>query len=100
MPAVFGKTFKFISGKEYIFHQLFGEFVIDHSIASATGLFDIHQIQWCDESMKFAGITGEQLSKPVSTTHAFTKLKDKYQQLIKTSGRHSIFNWGQRWMPG
>jgi gluconokinase len=82
MPVVFVNTFKFISGKEYIFYQLFGEFVVDHSIASATGLFDIHQKKWCDESMKFAGITGEQLSRPVSTTQAFTKLKDKYQQLL------------------
>jgi len=82
MPVVFDNSFKFISGKEYIFHQLLGEFVIDHSIASATGLFDIHQKKWCDESMKFAGITGKQLSKPVSTTQAFTKLKDKYQQLL------------------
>ena len=47
------------------------------------GLFDIHQLQWCDESLKFAGITKDQLSKPVSTTHPFTNLKDKYQQLLK-----------------
>jgi len=83
MPDVFDKTLKVISGKEYIFYQLFDEFVIDHSIASATGLFDIHQLKWCDESMKFAGITREQLSKPVSTTQAFTTLKDEYQQLLK-----------------
>ena len=39
-------------GKEYIFYQFFGEFVVDYSIASATGLFDIHQLQWCDESLE------------------------------------------------
>jgi gluconokinase len=79
MPGVFEVTHKFISGKEYVFHQLFNEFVIDHSIASATGLFDIHQLQWCDESLKFAGISAEQLSSPVSCTQTFTKLKEEYR---------------------
>src|SRR6188474_410866 len=69
LPAVFDKTFKFVSVKEYIFHQLFGEYIVDYSIASATGLFDIHQLRWCDESLEFAGITEGQLSIPVSTTH-------------------------------
>ena len=82
LPGVFEKTFKFISGKEYIFYQLFDEFVIDHSIASATGLFDIHQLKWCDESLRFAGITEKQLSNPVATTKVFTNLKGKYQQLL------------------
>jgi len=83
LPEEFDKAFKFISVKEYIFYQLFGEFVVDHSIASATGLFDIRQLKWCDESLKFAGITKEQLSKPVSTTQVFSNLKENYQHLLK-----------------
>ena len=83
LPAVFDKTFKFVSVKEYIFHQLFGEYIVDYSIASATGLFDIHQLRWCDESLEFAGITEGQLSIPVSTTHILSNLKENYQQLLK-----------------
>jgi len=83
MPEAFDRAFKFISVKEYIFYQLFGEFVVDHSIASATGLFDIRQLKWCDESLKFAGITEVQLSKPVSTSQIFSRLKENYQQLLK-----------------
>lgn len=79
MPEVFAYAHKFISAKEYIFHQFFDEFVVDHSIASATGLFDIHRLQWCDESLKFAGITAEKLSFPVSPTQTFTKLKEGYR---------------------
>jgi len=78
LPKVFTAAYKFISAKEYIFHRFFNEFVIDHSIASATGLFDIHQLQWCDESLKFAGISAEKLSSPVSSTQTFTKLKEEY----------------------
>ena len=81
-PAVFAATHKFISAKEYIFYQFFNEFVIDYSIASATGLFDIHQLQWFGESLKFAGISAEQLSNPVSPTHTFTNLKEEYRLLL------------------
>src|SRR5690606_23006619 len=41
-PTLFHAASKFISVKEYIFHRLFGRYVVDESIASATGLFDIH----------------------------------------------------------
>jgi gluconokinase len=86
MPAVFALTHKFISAKEYVFHQLFNEFVVDYSIASATGLFDIHQLQWCDESLKFAGISTEQLSDPVASTQTFTKLKEDYRLQLGLPG--------------
>lgn len=90
MPAVFAVAHKFISAKEYVFHQFFNEFVIDHSIASATGLFDIHQMQWCDESLKFAGISAEQLSSPVSSTQTFTKLKEEYRLQLGLPGNISF----------
>ena len=86
MPVVFDKSCKFISVKEYIFYQLFGEFVVDYSIASATGLFNIHQLTWCDESLKFAGITEKQLSKPVPSNEVFSNLKENYRHILKLPG--------------
>jgi gluconokinase len=59
----------FISIKEFCWFQLFGEFVIDHSLASATGLFDIEKRKWFDESLKLAGINESQLSQPVPTSY-------------------------------
>ncbi len=41
MPDIFQAAKKYISIKEFIWFRLFGAFEIDHSIASATGLFDI-----------------------------------------------------------
>src|SRR5690349_21157602 len=38
---IFGQTAKFISIKEYVWHKLFGEYEVDYSIASATGLMNI-----------------------------------------------------------
>ena len=44
-PSVFNNAFKFISIKEYIWYKLFNTYEIDHSIASATGLFNIDNIE-------------------------------------------------------
>ncbi|UOE92013.1 gluconokinase [Alkalihalobacillus sp. LMS39] len=58
----------FISIKEYIIYKWFGEKVVDYSIASATGLFNIHNFCWEEESLKLAGISSHQLFTPVDPT--------------------------------
>lgn len=67
-PELFRQASKFISIKEYIFFKLFGEYVIDHSIASCTGMFNLEKLDWDAEALRIAGITRERLSKPVPTT--------------------------------
>jgi gluconokinase len=74
----FSQTYKFISLKEYVIKQLTGEYVIDHSIASSTGLFDIHTLKWHQESLDFAGITSNSLSEPVSVFNDHLVLKKEY----------------------
>lgn len=68
-PAVFAATAIFPGIKEYIFHHFFGSWLTDHSVASATGLFDIHTLSWNDTALKVAGITAEQLPRPVPANH-------------------------------
>ena len=77
-PVTFKSAFKFISIKEFIFFKLFGEYLIDHSIASATGLFDIYSLTWYHESLVVSGIHAGQLSKPVSTTYIINSLKKEH----------------------
>ena len=67
--GLFTQTHKFISIKEYIWHKLFNEFVIDHSSASCTGLFDIEELTWYPGSLAMAGIKERMLSKPVTTDY-------------------------------
>lgn len=68
-PALFGKAYKFISIKEYIWYRLFNEFKIDESIASCTGLYNIHRYGWHEEALKLAGISDEKLSATVRTDY-------------------------------
>lgn len=67
-PELFQQTAKFIGVKEYVFYQLFGQYVVDYSVASSTGLFNIHDLVWDSLAMKEAGITAAQLPLAVSPT--------------------------------
>ncbi|MDQ0058718.1 gluconokinase [Paenibacillus harenae] len=73
-PDLFARTHKFISIKEYVFYKLFKQYVIDYSIASATGMFNLAKLAWDSEALDVAGVTAERLSKPVPTTHSLTGL--------------------------
>ncbi|MGX1192055.1 gluconokinase [Metabacillus sp. SLBN-84] len=79
---LFLKTFKFISIKEYVFYKLFKRYVVDYSIATATGLFNLHELNWDREALEVAGITAEHLSEPVSTTVSLTGLDAQYAALM------------------
>ena len=80
LPDVFARTHKFISIKEYIFFRLFGKYLVDYSIASATGLFNILTLQWNELSLEVAGITEVHLSAPVPVTHMETTLTHEWQE--------------------
>ncbi len=67
--VIFQSAHRFIGIKEYVFFKLFQTFVIDYSIASATGLFNLEKLHWDSLALKTAGISEEQLSIPVDTTH-------------------------------
>jgi len=74
-PHLFHSSIKFVSAKEYIFYHLFGTWVIDYAVASATGLFDVHRLQWSPLAIAAARTSEAQLSTPISP----------YQQFFLTS---------------
>jgi gluconokinase len=79
---IFNKAYKFISIKEYVFYKLFSIYIVDYSIASATGLFDTYKLKWDDEALNLIGISPDRLSIPVSTTHTVRGLKDGYAKFL------------------
>ncbi len=62
LAELFNRTYKFISLKEYLTYHLTGNYVIDQSIASATGLMDLRKKSWSQQALKVAGIKPHQLS--------------------------------------
>lgn len=65
---LFSRAARFVGIKEYVFFRLFGQWQVDHSIASATGLFDIGRLDWDEGALALAGVRADQLSQPVPTT--------------------------------
>ncbi|MFL5773955.1 MAG: gluconokinase [Flavisolibacter sp.] len=75
----FTGTKKFLSIKTYIIQQLTGEYVVDYSVASATGMLNIYSLQWEDNALKYAGINKEKLADIVPIFYSPKKLKNEYQ---------------------
>lgn len=83
--TLFEQTAKFISIKELIWFRLFGQFQIDHSIASATGMFDIQQFCWSQNALKIAGIDESRLAEPVSTSYMRQEVNSETAQATGTN---------------
>jgi gluconokinase len=77
-PDIFNKAWKFISIKEYVLAKLLGDYVIDYSIASSTGLMNLEKLDWDEEALQLAGITRDRLSTLVPTTYKMQGLKEAY----------------------
>lgn len=78
---VFAKMRYIYSLKDYIFEKMTGEWVVDKSSASASGLYNAHKMDWDEEILNYAGITREQLPPVVSTTYQ-SKLTDSAAQRL------------------
>ena len=68
-PELFARAARFVSIKEFVLHQLCGEWAADWSVASASGLLNLRNLDWDDGALAVAGITAQKLSPLVSTTH-------------------------------
>jgi len=56
MPEVYEKTAKFVGWHEYVIWKLCGEPIVDYSLASCVGAFDIHKGIWSEEILGAAGV--------------------------------------------
>ncbi|KAA8787312.1 gluconokinase [Paenibacillus sp. 4624] len=84
-PELFERTAKFISIKEYLFFRLFGQYIVDHSIASCTGLLNLEQLDWDQEALDIAGITPNHLSKLVPTTYTIEGMHPEWAEKMVLS---------------
>jgi gluconokinase len=78
----FKQTSKFLSIKSYIIQQLTGEYMIDYSLASATGLLNIHKVKWETEALKYAGINTTMLPELAPVFASAGKLRKAYQNSL------------------
>lgn len=108
VPDVFNKAHKFLSIKEYVLFRLTGELVIDHSTASATGIFDLEKLDWSDEVLRYIALDKEKLSRPVPVEHllflqknqaAYLQLDEKTPLIVGASDG-CLAQWGSDALSG
>lgn len=78
----FKQANKFISVKSYVIQQLTGEYLTDYSIASASGLMNIHKLKWDAEALAYAGIKSDKLTDLASVFSSPGPLKKQYQKSL------------------
>lgn len=89
-PERFRNTYKFLSIKSYIIQQLTDGYFLDYSLASATGLMNIHKLSWETNALSYAGITAEKLPELVPVFHSPGKLRKEYQKSLGLSDHVKI----------
>ena len=67
---MFARTARFGSIKDHIFRALTGEWVVDRSIASGSGLYNMFKADWDEELLAYLGVRSELLPPIVSTTYS------------------------------
>ncbi len=80
---LFQKAAQFVDIKSYILYQLTGRWVMDWSIASATGLMNLKTKKWDQDILRLLELEESQLPQLVPTT---TRLEFKDQQVAESLG--------------
>ncbi len=92
-PKVFQEAEKFVSQKEWIWYQWFGEWCVDASLASATGLYNLREGTWDTGALALAGIPAEKLSTIVPTTYVKQGIREP-GLLLSGISPETVFNIG------
>ena len=82
-PDLMGQVKKWVDLKSFILHDLIGEWVIDESLASATGLYNLFTHEWDEKAIQWCGVSIDQLPRIVKTTEI---LKGIQPELAEKTG--------------
>jgi gluconokinase len=67
-PDLHAAARHWVGVKDYVLFRLTGRLVVDHSVASATGLLDIHALTWHEPALRLARVTADRLPELVAPT--------------------------------
>ncbi len=89
-PDIFEKTYKFISIKAYLMKKITGKYIEDYSIASASGLFNIHTLNWDKQALAETGLSAERFATPLSPTTVLHSFSPEFLNRFSESPDFSI----------
>jgi gluconokinase len=74
-PQLFARTRRFVGLKELVVFRWTGEWLVDHGIASATGMLDLRTREWNARALQLAGVDAERLSRPSLPSTALRRFR-------------------------
>ncbi|PWJ56483.1 gluconate kinase, FGGY family [Quadrisphaera granulorum] len=75
-PSLAEAVDRWVGVKDLLLHRWCGDWVIDHSTASGTGLMDLASLQWSPLALETAGLAERALPRLVPSTDASLRLLD------------------------
>lgn len=84
-PEIFNKATKIVSIKEFVLEKIVGEYLVDESMASATGLFNLVQRDWDEEILRDLDLHRDRLSRPVPTTTVLQQMTKSFMSEMRIS---------------
>lgn len=81
-PELAAQVSHWVSIKEHLLRRMCDSDVVDHAIASATGLFDLSARAWHPDALEVAGVRPEQLGRPVSTSAVVDGMRSQIAQQL------------------
>lgn len=67
-PEIFARTAYFGTFKDYIYNKLTNQYVMDRSVASGSGMYNLRSLEWDSEVLNLLEICQKQLPPVVSAT--------------------------------
>ncbi|HEV2641071.1 MAG TPA: gluconokinase [Candidatus Elarobacter sp.] len=89
-PELFAKTHRFVGLKELVVFRWTGEWLVDHGIASATGMLDLHARDWDARALELAGVTADRLSKPALPSTALRRFRPAIARELGLTGLTAV----------
>ncbi len=89
-PAAFARAARFVSMKELLVFRWTGEWLIDHGMASGTGLFDIRAREWSDRALELARVDSSKLSRPAPPSTTLRSLRPTVAKALGLTEEPSI----------
>jgi len=90
LPQVYKKTDKFVSIKAYLTFKLTGQLLVDQSVASGSGLLNIHRLNWDEDTLTFLELPRGKLSQPVDPTTKLGSIAPQYARQMGISSSTSL----------
>jgi len=80
---IFESTYKFITAKEYVISKIFGQYIVDYTIASSQGYYNIQSNKWDKHILSDVLEINEcYFSEPVECTYVLKRMKDEYKNIL------------------